>query len=104
LLRKKLCTVENSVDNLFWCSNLTEVGQHQFGRLVSLEQLHLDSNSIHLLQPAAFQGLESLQFLSLASNNIKTLQEGVFTGQYILIYWTVGNNVFKVFKDYSICS
>jgi Leucine-rich repeat (LRR) protein len=61
-------------------SNLTDVGQNQFGRLVSLEELQLRANSIQLLQPGAFTGLRSLKYLNLANNHIKELQPGVFSG------------------------
>jgi hypothetical protein len=61
-------------------SNLTELGQNQFSRLESLEELHLQVNSIHLLHQGAFHGLHALRHLSLAANNIKALHAGVFAG------------------------
>ena len=70
-------------------SNLTEVGQNQFGRLGSLEQLLLQANSIHLLQPGAFHGLHSLTHLSLAANQIATIQAGVFSGIYSGLSYTI---------------
>ena len=62
------------------CSNLSEVGQHQFGRLGSLEELHLAANTIQLLQPGTFTGLLALRYLTLANNQINQLHAGVFSG------------------------
>ena len=61
-------------------SGITELQQHDFSGLTSLEWLRLNKNSLTELPQGIFNGLNSLEILSLQNNSLAALRENVFGG------------------------
>ena len=73
-------------------SGITELQQHDFSGLNSLEILSLQDNSLTALPENVFSGLSRLRFLHLFRNSLGALPEGIFRGLSSLYQLSLGNN------------
>ena len=71
---------------------LTELPQGIFSGLNSLEILWLQDNSLTVLPENVFSGLSRLRFLHLFRNSLGALPEGIFRGLSSLYQLSLGNN------------
>ena len=80
-------------------SGITELQQHDFSGLTSLEWLRLNKNSLTELPQGIFNGLNSLEILWLQNNSLAALRENVFGGLGRLRELVLFQNSLSVLPD-----
>lgn len=83
-------------------NQLTAVHGAPFVQFVSLTNLSLNNNAIHIIAVTAFTGLFNLETLDLCDNKLVDLTEGVFHDLKQLQYLHLCNNHLNVIPDQAI--
>lgn len=64
-----------------------------------LRELHLQNNSLHLIDEQTFETNEQLQYIDLTSNRLHTLPKDLFKSNLLLESLYLGNNLLKTLDE-----